>query len=204
MVRANRQADQGSKANVAFTIVTSIKPERLSKRFSLSADGSLLKSPGGNLVRGNIEVRTVESLSDLAMILKCLTPAQALVYGVPKGNARRLMTRKAFELAGKPAGATTRTNDGFAWPDGPSVLMLDYDPPAGGDALGRGALVRSIREAAPGLADAAMLWWPSASSDTGEEGWQGNASRGDHSANMVDGPARVGGGQYAHRNSDSQ
>ena len=73
------------------------------------------------------------------------------------------MTRKAFELAGKPAGATTRTNDGFAWPDGLSVLMLDYDPPAGGDALGRGALVRSIREAAPGLADAAMLWWPSAS-----------------------------------------
>ena len=42
--------------------------------------------------------------------------------------------------------------------------MLDHDPGKDHDALDRGALVAAIREAAPGLADAAMLWLPSASS----------------------------------------
>ena len=50
--------------------------------------------------------------------------------------------------------------------------MLDHDPDE--VALSREELVGLIRSAAPGLADAAMLWWPSASShicdaETGEE-----------------------------------
>ena len=59
-------------------------------------------------------------------------------------------------------GAQTRTRDQFAWPDGPGILMLDHD--AGGEPLSRDELVGLIRTAAPGLADASMLWWPSASS----------------------------------------
>lgn len=147
-----------------LTIITAIKPNRLSKGYSLGAGGELLKSSGGNLEQGDVETRTIANLDDLAVILKRLTPAQALVYGIPKNAATTVMTRKAFANAGKPAGATTRTNDAFTWPDGLGVMMADYDPPAGAGALGRDALVRAIRDAAPSLSDVAMLWWPSASS----------------------------------------
>lgn len=150
--------------HATLSIITAIKPARLSKGYELGANGDLLKSPGGNLVQGEIETRDLMKLADFAAILQTLTPAQALVYGVPMNAAARVMTRKAFADAGKPAGATTRTNDAFTWPQGPGVLMLDYDPAATGDPLGRDGLVQAIRTAAPGLAGAGLLWWPSASS----------------------------------------
>lgn len=150
--------------HATLSIITAIKPARLSKGFTLDADGDLLKLPGGNLSTGTVEVRTVASLADLATTLKSLTPAQALVYGVPINAAARVMTRKAFAEAGRPEGATTRTNDAFQWPKGAGVLMLDYDPASGADPLDRDALVQAVRAAAPGLADAALLWWASASS----------------------------------------
>ncbi|MCL1630135.1 hypothetical protein M3N55_15530 [Roseibaca sp. V10] len=147
-----------------LTIITAIKPKRLSKGFTLGIGGDLLRSQGGNLAQGIVETLKIDSLPDLGNILTSLTPAQALVYGVPINGATRILTRKAFAEAGKPAGATTRTNDAFSWPDGHGVMMLDYDPPSGRDALGRDALVSAIRQAAPGLAGSAMLWWSSASS----------------------------------------
>lgn len=147
-----------------LSVITATKPARLSKGFSLDGSGNLRKLHGGNLVEGEIKNQALETLGDLAKILKSLTPTQALVYGVPINPASKLMTRKAFANADCPAGATTRTNDAFRWPDGPGVMMLDYDPMAGGKALCRDELVQAIRTAAPGLADAEMLWWPSASS----------------------------------------
>lgn len=122
------------------------------------------KQPGGNMIRGQVEVRKVTGLDDLAAILTRLTPEQALTYGIPPDGASGVLTRKAFEEAGRPEGYTSRTNDAFRWPDGAGVLMLDHDPGKGHDPLDRAALVAAIREAAPGLADAAMLWLPSASS----------------------------------------
>jgi hypothetical protein len=150
--------------HATLSIITAIKPARLSKGYSLGTNGELLKSPGGNLTQGRVEARTIETLADLAAILQSLTPAQALVYGVPINTATRVMTRKAFAEAGQPAGATTRTKDAFQWPQEAGILMLDYDPAAGCDPLDRQALVQAIQQAAPGLADAALLWWPSASS----------------------------------------
>jgi hypothetical protein len=147
-----------------LSIITAIKPARLSKGYSLGANGDLLKSPGGNLTQGEVETRDLATLADLAAILQSLTPAQALVYGVPINPASKVMTRKAFADAGRPTGATTRTNDAFAWPQGGGVLMLDYDPSKGQNVLDREGLVRAIRKAAPGLAGAGLLWWPSASS----------------------------------------
>lgn len=153
----------------SLTIITAINPARLSKGFKLDPEGNLVKLPGGNLVQGKAAVRTIEGLADLAEILISLTPAQALVYGVPIDKAARIMTRRAFAEAGRPDGATTRTNDAFAWPQGAGVLMLDYDPASRGRALGPEELVRTIRDVVPGLAAAALLWWPSASSCI----WQG-------------------------------
>lgn len=152
-----------------LSIITAIKPTQLSKGFSLGAGGDLLKQAGGNLSQGKVETRELSTLADLGAILQSLTPAQALVYGAPKNAATRVMTRKAFADAGKPQGATTRTNDAFAWPQGAGVMMLDYDPAADGEPLDRDRLVQAIRKAAPSLDGAGLLWWPSASSCI----WQG-------------------------------
>lgn len=157
-------------AGARLSVITAIKPERLSKGYSLGANGDLLKSAGGNLSKGQVQTRNLTTLADLAAILKSLTPAQALVYGVPRNDATTVMTRKAFADAGRPQGATTRTNDAFAWPKAGGVMMLDYDPAATGEALDRDALVQAIRTAAPGLAAAGLLWCPSASSCI----WQGD------------------------------
>ena len=86
--------------HATLSIITAIKPARLSKGYSLGANGDLLKSPGGNLVQGGIETRDLVTLADFAAILQALTPAQALVYGVPMNAAARVMTRKAFADAG--------------------------------------------------------------------------------------------------------
>ena len=152
-----------------LSIITAIQPTRLSKGFSVGAGGNLLKQAGGNLSQGKVETRELSTLADLGAILQSLTPAQALVYGAPKNAATKVMTRKAFADAGSPQGATTRTNDAFAWPQGAGVMMLDYDPAAGGEPLDRDSLVQAIRKAAPGLGGAGLLWWPSASSCI----WQG-------------------------------
>lgn len=152
-----------------LTIITAQRPARISKGFRLD-EGRLVKLPGGSIVSGNLERSSIDGLSDLASIFQSLTPAQALIYGVPRDAARRVMTRKDFVAAGRPEGATTRTNAAFIWPDGGGVLMLDYDPSAETDPLSRDDLVGAVRAAAPGLASAEMLWWPSASSCI----WQGD------------------------------
>lgn len=152
-----------------LSVITSEKPERISKGFRMS-DGRLEKLPGGNLIRGTVKVRAIDSLDDLARLLSGLTPAQALAYGIPPEGTSVILTRKEFEARGQPAGYTSRTNDRFSWPDGAGVLMIDYDPSKDGEVLDRVALVDRIRSAAPGLADATMLWLPSASSCIWYEG----------------------------------
>ena len=141
----------------AITVITSERPARLSKAFSLGAGGDLLKAPGGQMTRGAAEVRSVASLADFAQILARLTPAQAVTYGTPKAGSGRILSRRAFAEAGRPEGTTTRTNDAFAWPDGAGLMMLDHDPHAGCDPLDREALVQAIRTAAPGVAVSPMI-----------------------------------------------
>ena len=141
-----------SKANATFSIVTASEPKRLSKAFSLGSDGTLHRQNGGILIDGAIKMQTVASLAELGGSLKRLSPAQAPIYGVPKTNATRVMSRKRYAAAGKPTSATTRTNDTFAWSKGAGVLMLDYDPPDIGTALDKDGLAAAIREAAPGAA----------------------------------------------------
>ena len=131
-----------------------------------------IREGGGLLVEGHAEIATVSSLGELAALLQRLGPAQALTFGLPRGGDGRIVSRAALAREGCAPGILTRTRDRFAWPDGPGILMLDHDPD--GVALSREELVGLIRAAAPGLADAAMLWWPSASShicdaETGED-----------------------------------
>lgn len=159
---------EGRPPGPVLSVITAERPERISKAFRL-VDGGLDKQPGGNMTRGKVEVHAIGGLDDLAAILASLTPAQALTYGIPPEGASCILDRRAFEEAGRPDGYTTRTKETFRWSDGAGVLMLDHDPGKDRHALDRVALVGTIYTAVPALADAAMLWLPSASSCI----WQG-------------------------------
>jgi hypothetical protein len=148
---------------IRLAIVSSTVPRTLSKRFKLGPDNTLDKRSGGAVAEGRAEIREVDGLAGLAVLLKGLGPNQALTYGLPAESPTRILSRKAFEAAGRPGDALTRTRSCFAWPEGPGIMMLDHDA-QGDDRLTRDALVALLHEAAPGLASAALLWWPSASS----------------------------------------
>lgn len=146
------------------TVISSSRPARLTKAYSLTGDGSLQKQPAGAMVEGRAEVVAVGSLSEFATLLTGLSPAQALTYGRPAEAPVTLTTQERWVEAGRPAGMLPRTNKTFAWPPGPGVLMLDHDPGPGQASLSRDDLAAAVRAAVPGLADAAMIWWASASS----------------------------------------
>lgn len=68
------------------SIITAERPARIGKAFRLQG-GALRKEPGGQMTRGKVRSRTIGGLDDLAAILRDLTPAQALAYGVPPAGA---------------------------------------------------------------------------------------------------------------------
>ena len=132
----------------------------------------MIREGGGVLVDGNARIATVASLDQLSVLLQELGPAQALTFGVPRNGDCRIVTRATLARLSSGEGIATRTRDQFIWPADAGILMLDHDP--GEVALSREELISVIRHAAPVLADAAMLWWPSASShicdaETGED-----------------------------------
>jgi hypothetical protein len=151
-------------ASALVTVVTAAKPKNLSKGYYLD-DGEVKKRAGGILVRGHAKVFSIRSLEDLKTVLTALSTQQALIYGVTKGhNSIKLMSSNEWGKAGKPSDTIPRTKEHFEWPDGSGIMMLDYDPGPGDEALPRDELVRVVREAVPGLKNVPMLWVPSASS----------------------------------------
>jgi len=151
------------KPTVALTLVTATEPKRLTKGFKLQ-NGELQKAIGGVLIEGEAEVREVKGPQGFARLLLKLGANQALVYGVPKIAPVKLVTKDAWLNAGRPEGTLPRTAEMFDWTDGPGVMMLDYDPGKDASVRSREELVDALREAVSGLADAVMMWWPSASS----------------------------------------
>ncbi|MCE9665957.1 hypothetical protein LY622_21230 [Halomonas sp. M5N1S17] len=163
-----------SSTMATLTIINSINPKHLAKRYRLDDDGGLEKSSGGELITGNAEVVAVSSLTEFAALLVSLSPNQALTYGAPERDTVKIVTKSQWLKMGRPDGAVPRSKEAFSWPAGAGVMMADYDPGAVGEVLDRDTLLVNLREAVPALADYAALWWPSSSShitrtDTGDD-----------------------------------
>ena len=172
----NPQPDETLQVDVAPAVVTVVQadvPEILTKRISLK-EGALKKEGGGVLVSGYASVREIRNLSEFADLLTSLGPDQALIYGRPEADEIALTTQADWEHRGKPDDVIPRTNETFSWPEGPGILMMDYDPSDDGtEPLSPQELIDAIKSAAPGMSSAEMLTLPSASSwientETGE------------------------------------
>ncbi|RWC07587.1 MAG: hypothetical protein EOS51_27265 [Mesorhizobium sp.] len=165
-------AELVDSSKISFSVVRSSRPKTLTKEFWLE-EGVLQKCGGGVLIEGRVGILKVDDLQDFGEALQLLGPNCALIYGLPKKAPAMLTTRDAWFRSPDSENLLTRTSDMFSWKEGPGILMLDYDPEPG-EVLDCEQLVSAIRGAVPGLTDATMLWYPSASShivnaDTGED-----------------------------------
>jgi hypothetical protein len=146
---------------IAFSLITAQTPKRISKAFSLDADGALVKAPGGPLVHGTVQTQHLDTMTAFAALLETLTPAQALCFGVTGRESAVIVPKK--DLDAHP-GAICRTREHFTWPNGSGLMLLDYDPAEGAQAEPLDTLIERISGAVPEIADAPMVALPSASS----------------------------------------
>ncbi len=145
---------------VIFTVVDSVKPNQLMKKYEL-CNGQLKKSTSSNLFEGFAKLKFINSFEEFADVLQSLKTNQALCYGVLPKNEGRLTTRN--QLASAVPDTFARTNDHFSRPDGAGVLMLDYDP-KDDSVLRKGELYNILYETIPALKQAGSVWWSSTSS----------------------------------------
>ena len=149
-----------------LSLITAVKPGRLSKSFRLDDDGRLQKLPGGQLIKGEIRRVSPADAKGLAALMQKLTPSQALVYGVTTHDAAQVVTQSELQRV-KPNGGlpiVARTREHFKWPEGPSILMLDYDPPEGSEPLTAEGFRAALYEICPALQKAPHVMAASASS----------------------------------------
>lgn len=145
---------------LAFTVITSTVPTRLTKVIGLNADGSMRKESSAMLSRGRAQRALVEDLNGLKSCLDALTSAQAVTWGVTQDETVDICTQGDTEA--QQAGAMARTRENFRFAAAPGVMMLDHDG-LPDEELSPEQLRDRLITAVPALADAPMLWRPSAS-----------------------------------------
>ncbi|NDP39898.1 MAG: hypothetical protein GZ093_14300 [Rhodoferax sp.] len=145
---------------LAFTVITSIKPTRLTKIIGINADGGMRKETSAMLSRGQAQRVIVADLHELKTQLDALTSAQAVTWGVTKDDSVAVCTQADTET--QEVGAIARTRENFKFRAAPGVMMLDHDGLPDGELSALQFRDRLIA-AAPALAEASMLWRPSAS-----------------------------------------
>lgn len=149
-----------AKLLLAFTVITSIKPDRMTKIIGLDETGGMRKISCAMLSHGTAQRVELADLNDLKTHLDTLDSAQAVTWGVTKADAVAVCTRGDAEA--QKIGAVARTRENFAYRPAPGVMMLDHDGLPDGSISALQFRDRLIA-AAPALANAPMLWRPSAS-----------------------------------------
>lgn len=162
-IQGDTSNKKNSAATATLTIITSTKPERLTKRYRLT-DGELVQDSGGDMTQGSAAVYSVDGLATFARLLKSLKTNQALAYGRPERLNTRLVSKSRWLELGSPDDPIPRSKEHFSWPAGAGVMMADYDPGKTLEALSRVDLLACLHAALPALADVTALWWPSSSS----------------------------------------
>ncbi|MBK6595407.1 MAG: hypothetical protein IPG23_23325 [Burkholderiales bacterium] len=156
----SRNCEEPPKLPLAFTVITGLQPARLTKIIGLNAKGGMRKETSAMLSRGQAQRVVVADLNGLKSHLDTLTSAQAVTWGVTKDDAVAVCTQGDTEA--QQAGGIARTRENFKFRAAPGVMMLDHDGLPDGELSPLQFRDRLIA-AAPALADAPMLWRPSAS-----------------------------------------
>ncbi len=149
-----------------FTTLSSINPKIVSKIFSLDANQNLKKEVSASVIEAGCLIGRVSNLKEFSAHLQKLSPNQCLLYGIPSGDAKKIVTKTAWEKNGQPEGQIPRAAAYFNWPSTGAVLMLDYDAPKNttGKRLGVNEILDHLYKAVPELSNTQILSIPSTSS----------------------------------------
>ncbi len=145
---------------LAFTVITGIQPTRLTKIIGMNTKGGMRKVTSAMLSRGQAQRVVVADLHGLKRHLETLTCAQAVTWGVTKDDTATVCTQT--DTKAQQEGAIARTRENFKFRAAPGVMMLDHDGLPDGELSPLQFRDRLIA-AALALAEAPMLWRPSAS-----------------------------------------
>ena len=153
-------SSNSASGDIKLTIFSKKRDKLLTKKIRIE-EGKLLKDASGcAMSKGMAKTVSVRDLSHFNTCLDKLKPNQALSYGVAKQDENKIVARKDAHLH---PDAITRSKGNFKYPE-KAILMFDYDPELGEEALPRDDLYDILLDAVPQLYSTAMLWRPSASS----------------------------------------
>jgi hypothetical protein len=150
-----------------FTIIRAVTPPELSKSFRLEHD-ELIGHAAAHMVDGVAYRRSVEDVAGLARLFAQMAARRdwALCSGITQYDEVRVVTKR--ELAHVEGAAVARSKAHFAFPDGPGLLCLDYDPHE--EPLTAEALYAALVNCCPWLAGVGVLMTASATSHIYEGG----------------------------------
>lgn len=147
-------------APIVLTMWTAAHP--VTKRVWLDESGQVKKESASNLCEGAVTVLSLTA-KQFVNTLDTIGPNDCFSYGIPINlAATHVVTRKTLERQPDRANVLSRTADAMAWPSGPAVLMIDYDPR--GTAMSCTELLDRLYTLCPAICRAAHVWSASASS----------------------------------------
>jgi len=121
----SRNCTESPALPLAFTVITSIQPARLTKVIGINATGGMRKETSAMLSRGQAQRVAVADLHGLKSYLDTLTSAQAVTWGVTKDDTVGVCTQGDAEA--QQAGAIARIRENFKFGAAAGVMMLDHD-----------------------------------------------------------------------------
>lgn len=162
---ANRQVDS---REITFTQITTSPGLHLTKRFDLSPDGSLIKSPADGLGKGNYTTLHIASMDEYPAILNATKHNQAHLYGVCEEMPSGKIVPEALRRPEIPS-EKSRTKEFFDYPNGPGIIACDVDVPKNGIPYSKKQVVDALVSVFPLLRTTCVIHAYSASSDIYDE-----------------------------------
>jgi len=162
----------------------------LTKEIQLESNEVIKDASQCRMANGSVQTVSVDNLLEFREFLKGLNQNQAIALGITEsayGKSVRIV-KKGLEAQG----AISRSNDYFTFKDAPALMLLDYDPPKGGQALSIGDVYVNLIKIVPELVGCEVLALGSTSSGVYLDGGAPPASSGGiHLYVVVDNGSRI-------------
>lgn len=153
---------------ITFTQITATNCE-LTKRYCLNEQGQIESTAIAHMTEGHARLCAIDDISQLEVLLRHLTPQQAITCGVPRVGDTALTTRAGAEYRHD---AVARTNEAFDWTTGPALCPIDVDVDTGAFSS-VAAVLDALETCHPWLTHISRMARPSSSSFVGGRGLRG-------------------------------
>ncbi|NOT11300.1 MAG: hypothetical protein HOP23_05630 [Methylococcaceae bacterium] len=154
-------------ADINFTTFQSSTP--LTKRYSLSTDGTIVKTPAAQMTSG-VAKHVNTTFEKFAESLDDAPSNVAFGYGVPIPKLPRQVTITTSGKEQPEVGIVSRSKRFFQYQNEPGILMLDRDPSEYGKSFTPDELINTLIGIDPAIGQAARVVRGSVSAGVHREG----------------------------------